>query len=145
MNAYRQNESPSLQLEVRLAELIREKVRIERALALLKDTPEQVVPVVKKSRAELLHQYLLHQMDGVRITEVPKLLAELGHQSRSPNPQTNWLYQDRCARRWFEVKGGLVTLRPQLRASPNSNLAPASAAPQNAQINESLGPASHPA
>jgi len=110
-----------------------------RALAELQGPRVEVGLQRRPCRAELLRQYLLDHPDGVRLKDVPSVLAAMGHVSFAANPTTNWLYQLKLEKAYFAIDKGIVKLCPNFRTSVPSPSVNRSSAPADKTPNEQLG------
>jgi hypothetical protein len=110
-----------------------------RALAELQGPRVEVGLQRRPCRAELLRQYLLDHPDGVRLKDVPSVLAAMGHVSFAANPTTNWLYQLKLEKAYFAIDKGIVKLCPNFRTSVPSPSVNRSSAPADKKTpNEQL-------
>ena len=117
MQTLNRTEAAIRQLKAEEAYLHLRLNQVCRALAELQGPRVEVGLQRRPCRAELLRQYLLDHPDGVRLKDVPSVLAAMGHVSFAANPTTNWLYQLKLEKAYFAIDKGIVTLCPDFSSS----------------------------
>lgn len=96
------------------------EARVLQALRSFGVDPDRPQGGAAPSRAEALKEYIAKRPDlTVRVVDVPGILRTLGFVSKQAKPQKNWLYAKHSkARDYFDVKDGIVKLKPGIRNSP---------------------------
>lgn len=114
------------ELTLQLESLRLEVAGTEKALAALSNNTSVPAPLLRRTKSDYLREYLKDNLEGVRVSRVNEIIAARGYRGRSRNPQYNWLYQDREAKRWFAINDGIVTLQANA-SEPRDKTEPSSA------------------
>ncbi len=73
------------------ASLVSELFKVRTAIAVLEPSLAEPAGGRPRSKLELLREILLSHREGVRVKDIPALLAAMGHVNWSSHETTNWL------------------------------------------------------